>query len=143
MQPRITLITLGVGDLERALRFYRDGLGWPLSSASVEGDVAFFRTDGAVLALYPRELLAADAHLPPDGSGFGGIALAQNVRSRAEVDAVLAQAMAAGGAILKPAVEAEWGGYHGYFADLDGYPWEIAWNPGFPINPDGSLDLPI
>jgi uncharacterized protein len=143
MQPRITLITLGVGDLERAQRFYRDGLGWPLSSASVEGDVAFFRTDGAVLALYPRELLAADAHLPPDGSGFGGIALAQNVRSRAEVDAVLAQAVAAGGAILKPAVEAEWGGYHGYFADLDGYPWEIAWNPGFPINPDGSLDLPI
>jgi uncharacterized protein len=142
MQPRITLITLGVGDLERALRFYRDGLGWPLSSASVEGDVAFFRTDGAVLALYPRELLAADAHLPPDGSGFGGIALAQNVRSRAEVDAVLAQAVAAGGAILKPAVEAEWGGYHGYFADLDGYPWEIAWNPGFPIKPDGNLDLP-
>jgi uncharacterized protein len=142
MQPRITLITLGVGDLERAQRFYRDGLGWPLSSASVEGDVAFFRTDGAVLALYPRELLAADAHLPPDGSGFGGIALAQNVRSRAEVDAVLAQAVAAGGAILKPAVEAEWGGYHGYFADLDGYPWEIAWNPGFPIKADGSLDLP-
>jgi uncharacterized protein len=142
MQPRITLITLGVRDLDRALRFYRDGLGWPLSSASVEGDVAFFRTGGAVLALYPRELLAADAHLPAEGSGFGGIALAQNVRSRAEVDAVLAQAVGAGGTILKAAVEAEWGGYHGYFADLDGYPWEIAWNPGFPINADGSLDLP-
>ncbi len=142
MEPRITLITLGVRNLERALRFYRDGLGWPVSSASVAGEVVFFRSSGAILALYPRELLAADAHLPADGAGFGGIALAQNVRERDQVDAVLAQAVAAGGALLKPAVEAEWGGYHGYFADPDGYPWEIAWNPGFPFAPDGSLDLP-
>ena len=142
MEPRISLITLGVGDLDRSLRFYRDGLGWPVSSASVEGEVAFFRSSGAVLALYPRHLLAADMHVPPDGSGFGGIALAQNVREKAEVDVILAQAHAAGGSILKPAEEAEWGGYHGYFADLDGYPWEIAWNPGFPMRPDGSIILP-
>jgi catechol 2,3-dioxygenase-like lactoylglutathione lyase family enzyme len=143
MEPRITLVTLGVRDLDRSLRFYRDGLGWPVSSASVEGEVVFFRSSGAVLALYPRELLAKDAHLPPDGSGFGGIALAQNVHERAEVDAILAQATAAGGTILKPAEQADWGGYHGYFADPDGFPWEIAWNPGFPFAPDGSLDLPI
>jgi uncharacterized protein len=142
MEPRISLITLGVQDLDRALQFYRDGLGWPVSSASVEGDVAFFRSRGAVLALYPRHLLAADAHLPPDGSGFGGIALAQNVGDRAEVDAILARAEAAGGSILKPAEQAEWGGYHGYFADPDGYLWEIAWNPGFPMRPDGSIILP-
>jgi uncharacterized protein len=95
-----------------------------------------------VLALYPRDLLAADAHLPPDGSGFGGIAFAQNVRERTDVDAILAQAAAAGGLILKPAEDAEWGGYHGYFADPDGYPWEIAWNPGFALRPDGSIILP-
>jgi catechol 2,3-dioxygenase-like lactoylglutathione lyase family enzyme len=142
LEPRITLITLGVRDLDRALRFYRDGLGWPVSSASVAGEVAFLRSHGAVLALYPRDLLAIDAHLPAEGSGFGGIALAHNVHQRADVDTILAQAMAAGGSILKPAVEAEWGGYHGYFADPDGFPWEIAWNPGFPFAPDGSLDLP-
>src|ERR1700680_2773554 len=116
MEPRITLITLGVADLDRALRFYRDGLGWPASSASVAGEVVFFRSSGAILALYPRHLLAADAHLPAEGSGFGGIALAHNVHARDEVDAILAQAVAAGGSILKPAVTAEWGGYHGYFA---------------------------
>src|SRR6202521_1071943 len=132
MEPRISLITLGVGDLDRSLRFYRDGLGWPPSSAGVEGEVVFFRSTGAVLALYPRHLLAADMHAPPESSGFGGIALAQNVRERADVDAILAQAEAAGGSILKPSREAEWGGYHGYFADPDGSPWEIAWNPGFP-----------
>lgn len=143
MEPRITLITLGVRDLDRALRFYRDGLGWPLSSASVAGEVVFFRSGGAVLALYPRDLLASDAHVPAEGSGFGGIALAHNVHERGEVDAILAQATAAGGSILKPAEEADWGGYHGYFADPDGFPWEIAWNPGFPFARDGSLDLPV
>jgi catechol 2,3-dioxygenase-like lactoylglutathione lyase family enzyme len=142
VEPRITLITLGVRDLDRALRFYRDGLGWPVSSASVEGEVAFFRSLGCILALYPRALLAQDAHVADDGSGFGGIALAQNVRERGDVDAILAQALASGGSILKPGTQAEWGGYHGYFADPDGHPWEIAWNPGFPFAPDGSLDLP-
>src|SRR3954464_518825 len=100
MEPRISLITLGVADLARAVRFYRDGLSWPRSS--VGGDeVAFFKTGGVILALYPRILLAADAHLPAEGSGFGGIALAHNVATREEVDAVLAQAVAAGGTLLK------------------------------------------
>lgn len=141
MEPRISLITLGVHDLRRAVRFYRDGLGWPLSS--VGGDeIAFFRTGGAVLALYPRDLLAADANLPGTGSGFGGMTLAHNVASKEQVDAVLATARAAGAEILKPAVDASWGGYAGYFADVDGYPWEVAWNPHFPLAADGTVLLP-
>ncbi len=145
IEPRITLITLGVDDLARSVAFYRDGLGFPLSSASVEGEVAFVRTGGAVLALWWREKLADDANLP-DRRGawkeFGGIALAHNVRVRGEVDAVLAQAVAAGARLLKPAADAEWGGRSGYFADPDGHPWEVAWNPGFPFAEDGSVILP-
>jgi len=141
MEPYISLITLGVVDLERALRFYRDGLGWPLSSASGE-DIAFFRTGGVALALYPRALLAADARLDATGAGFGGIALAHNVPSEEAVDRVLAAVAAAGGTILKPAQRAEWGGYSGYFADPDGYPWEVAWNAGFPLGADGRVHLP-
>ncbi len=141
MDARISLITLGVAELDRARRFYRDGLSWPLSSASTD-EVAFFRTGGAVLALWPRPLLAADANLPPEGSGFGGIALAHNVATRERVDAVMAEAVAAGGTVLKTPADAEWGGYTGYFADPDGYPWEVAWNPFFPMAPDGSLQLP-
>ena len=141
MEARISLVTLGVDDLRRALRFYRDGLGWPLSSASGE-DTAFFRTAGVILALYPRELLAADAHLAPSGSGFGGITLAHNVAQREDVERVLAEAIAAGGTLLKAAEDTSWGGRSGYFADPDGYPWEVAWNPHFPFAPDGSLRLP-
>jgi uncharacterized protein len=141
MEPRISLVTLGVQDLPRAVRFYRDGLGWPMSSAG-DGNVAFFRTGGAVLALYPRDLLAADASMTPEGSGFGGITLAHNVATKEQVDAVLAQARAAGARILKPAEEAVWGGYSGYFADPDGHPWEVAWNPHFPLGPDGNVQLP-
>ncbi len=143
MEPRVSFITLGVGDLERSLRFYRDGLGWPVSSGSVEHVVAFFRTGGVVLALFPRTDLAADAGIAPAGSGFCGIALAHNVRTREEVDAVLALAVAAGGSLLKPGVDASWGGYSGYFADPDGFPWEIAWNPGFPLDEDGKVQLPV
>lgn len=141
MQPCLNLVTLGVDDLPRATAFYRDGLGWPLSSASQES-VSFFRNAGAVLALYPRTLLAEDALVSPDGSGFGGIALAWNVPERADVDEVLRLAEIAGATILKPAQDAFWGGYHGYFADLDGYPWEIAWNPFFPLRQDGSVQIP-
>ncbi len=141
MEPRISLITLGVADLSRALRFYRDGLGWPLSRASV-GDIAFFQAGGVILALYPRTLLAADARQPDEGHGFGGITLAHNVRQKADVDRVLTDAVTAGGHLLKPAEEADWGGYSGYFADPDGHPWEVAWNPFFSFNPDGSLYLP-
>lgn len=141
MEPRISLVTLGVDDLQRAVRFYRDGLGWPLSSASSD-EVAFFRTGGVVLGLYPRDLLAEDANLPSGGSGFGGITLAHNVREQSEVERVLARATAAGASLLKPAQATTWGGYHGYFADPDGHPWEVAWNPFFPFGPDGALVLP-
>ncbi|MBI4498856.1 MAG: VOC family protein [Chloroflexi bacterium] len=141
MEARVSLVTLGVQDLQRALRFYRDGLGWPLSSASSD-EIAFLRTGGVVLALFPREALAADAHVAAAGSGFGGMTLAHNVRSKEVVDTVLAEAVAAGGTLLKPAEEASWGGYAGYFADPDGFPWEVAWNPHFPLAPDGSLRLP-
>lgn len=140
MQPRLTIITLGVKDLNKAIRFYRDGLGWPLSSASV-GDFAIFKlATGTALALYPRKLLAEDTKLKDNG-GFGGITLAQNAATRDEVDGALAAAVKAGGKLLKSAREAEWGGYSGYFADPDGHPWEVAWNPFFELN-EGKLELP-
>jgi uncharacterized protein len=141
MEPRLNIITLGVRDVSRAVSFYKDGLGWPLSSAS-EGDFAVFKlTTGTALALYPRSLLAEDASLK-DGIGFGGITLAQNVSDKKTVDRVLSKAVKAGGLLLKAAQEAEWGGYSGYFADPDGHPWEVAWNPFF-ILEDGQLQLPI
>jgi catechol 2,3-dioxygenase-like lactoylglutathione lyase family enzyme len=141
VEPRISLITLGVRDLPRAVAFYRDGLGWPMSSVSGE-EVAFFRTSGAVFALWLRNRLVEDAGLEADGSGFGGIALAYNARSMEEVDAVLEQAVAAGATMTKRATSTEWGGYNGYFTDPDGYLWEVAWNPGFPLGPDGALQIP-
>lgn len=104
--------------------------------------VAFFQIGGSVFGLYPRDKLAEDAQIPPQGSGFGGITLAHNVRSKEEADRVLAEALAAGGKLLKPAQDVFWGGYSGYFADPDGHPWEIAWNPFFEILEDGSIKLP-
>lgn len=140
MEPRLNIVTLGVRDLDKSIRFYRDGLGWPLSSASA-GDFAIFKlsTDTA-LALYPRELLALDANVVDPG-GFGGITLAQNVATREEVDLALSQAIKSGGTITKPAQATEWGGYSGYFADPDGHPWEIAWNPHIGLD-KGCLVLP-
>lgn len=139
MEPRLNIVTLGVRDLERAVSFYRDGLKWPQSSASV-GDFAIFKlSTGTALALYPRHLLAADANVT-DSGGFGGITLAQNVPDKKTVDRVLAQAVKAGGTLLKAAQTAEWGGYSGYFADPDGHPWEVAWNPFFVLE-DGQLRL--
>ena len=102
----------------------------------------FFQVGGLALALYPRIALAKDANVSPDGLGFCGITLAYNTRTRGEVDAVLAQAGAAGAKLLKPAQEAFWGGYSGYFADPDGFLWEVAWNPFFPIAEDGSIQIP-
>jgi len=127
MEPRITLVTLGVADLDRAIAFYRDGLGLPQRP----GEGVFFETRGTWLALFPRDELAHDAGVAAQGAGFRGFALAHNVRTRDEVEAVLAQAVAAGGRLVKPAGEAFWGGYHGYFADPDGFLWEVAWNPFF------------
>ena len=143
MEPRLSLITLGVTDFDRSLHFYRDGLGFPVSSAS-QGDVAFFKTGGIVLAIYPRDKLAEDAMLTDSGqpSGFSGITLAHNVREKSQVAEVLNQAAAAGARIVKPAQDVFWGGHSGYFADPDGHLWEVAWNPGFPIGPDGALVLP-
>ena len=141
MEPRLSLVTLGVRDLERALGFYRDGLGWRPSSASTQ-ETIFFDLNGLVLTLWPRHLLAEDARLPEAGSGFAGFTLAHNVASQAEVDSTLEQARAAGATILKPGTAAEWGGYSGYFADPDGFAWEVAWNPFFPLQPDGRVSLP-
>ncbi|MFZ5789962.1 MAG: VOC family protein [Pseudomonadota bacterium] len=140
MEPRISLVTLGVSDIARSRRFY-EGLGLKASAAGNDS-VAFFQMGGIVLAVWGRGDLARDAGLPEPASGFGGVALAHNVRLRAEVDTVLAEAERAGGRILKPAEDAFWGGYSGYFADPDGHPWEVAWNPHFAIAPDGSLRLP-
>ena len=130
MEPRLSLVTLGVADLARAIAFYRDGLGLPLRPESA-GDVAFFGLAGVWLALYPRNALAEDASSAPEGSGFRGFTLAHNVRSEAEVDTLLAQACAAGATLVKAAQKTFWGGYSGYFADPDGFLWEVAHNPHF------------
>jgi catechol 2,3-dioxygenase-like lactoylglutathione lyase family enzyme len=138
MEQRLSLVTLGVADLDRSRRFY-EALGWRRHGAHAE--VVFFQAGGMVLALWSRQLLAADAHVPAEGSGFAGIALAYNTRSREEVDAVLDEARAAGATIPKPAEDASWGGYTGYFADPDGHLWEVAWNPDWTIAEDGSVRL--
>ena len=140
MEPRLTLVTLGVRDLDVARRFY-EALGWT-RSVRAAGGVAFFQAGGVVLSLYPRDDLAKDAQIASEGGGFCGFALAHNVREREEVDSALAGAVKAGARLLKPAQEAFWGGYSGYFADPDGFPWEVAWNPGFPLDDAGVLQLP-
>lgn len=141
MEPRITVITLGVADLERSRQFYRDALGWPESSAG-GAEIAFMRTRGVVLALYPLTELAADANLRVGSGGFGGITLAHNVATRDEVERVLDEAVRAGATLLKPATDAPWGGRSGYFADPDNYPWEVAWVPGFALDARGAIQLP-
>jgi uncharacterized protein len=138
MEQRLSLVTLGVADLDRSRRFY-EALGWRRSGD--QADVVFFQAAGMVLALWSRAALAADARVPAEGSGFAGIALAYNARTREEVDAVLAEAKAAGAEITKPAEKVFWGGYAGYFADPDGHLWEVAWNPYWTIAEDGSVRL--
>lgn len=139
MESRISIITLGVADLPKAIRFYRDGLGFP-TNAKDDDPIAFFTTSGTRLALYPLNDLATD--IGPGVSaakGFGGITLAHNVRRKEEVTEVLALAERAGGKIVKPAHDTFWGGYGGYFADLDGYYWEVAWGPMFDFDSQGAL----
>jgi catechol 2,3-dioxygenase-like lactoylglutathione lyase family enzyme len=131
MEPRVSFITLGVRDLARATSFYKDVLRLP-QLPSPPGVVSFFEMGKTWLSLFPREDLAADAGVPAEGSGFPGFALAHNVRSMEEVDRLLAEAAAGGGRIVKPGHETDWGGYAGYFADPDGFLWEVAWNPKFP-----------
>ena len=143
MEPRVSLVTLGVSDLKRAVGFYRDGLGWPKSQ--VGGDeVAFFKTDGVVIALFPRTSFAADADVDiadVEHGGFTRFSLAHNVVEEGQVDSVLADAAQAGATIVKEAQEVFFG-RHGFFADPDGFLWEVAWNPSFRMAADGSIELP-
>ena len=132
MEPRISIFTLGVADLERSTEFYQEGLGLPRYAWG--GDIAFFETAATWLALFPREALAEDAGVPALGSGFSGVTLAHVVRSRAAVGRLMDQAVAAGAQLIKPPEEKSRGGYSGYFADPDGFLWEIAWNPHFPLD---------
>jgi catechol 2,3-dioxygenase-like lactoylglutathione lyase family enzyme len=139
MEQRLSLVTLGVADLDRSRRFY-EALGWQRSNK--EAEVVFFQAGALILGLWSRDCLAEDAGVPAAGDGFRAIALAYNTRTREEVDAVLGEAKAAGATITKPAEDAFWGGYTGYFADPDGHLWEVAWNPHWTIAEDGSVRLP-
>lgn len=140
MQLRLSLITLGVVDVARARQFY-EAMGLTASSAS-QAEVAFFQLGNVVLALFGRADLAKDANVPDSRPGFSGVALAWNVPSEREVDEALAQAVAAGGQLVKPASKVFWGGYSGYFSDPDGHLWEVAWNPFFPLDSAGRVSLP-
>ncbi|HEX9713825.1 MAG TPA: VOC family protein [Actinomycetota bacterium] len=137
---RISIVTLGVGDLARAQRFY-EALGWERCSASNEA-ICWFRTADSYLGLFPFEQLAADAAIrDPARGSFGGVTLAINVEGGDAVDAALLAAQEAGATIIKPAERADWGGYSGYFADPDGHLWEVAHNPHFPIGADGRIRI--
>ena len=138
MEPRISLITLGVENLARARAFY-EALGWR-SSAGEGDEVVFFQAGGMILGLWSRNSLAEDSVLPDNG-GFGGITLAHNVASPAEVDRVISEARSAGARIAREPAETFWGGYSGLFHDLDGHPWEVAHNPGWTLAVDGQVTL--
>jgi len=139
MEQRVSLVTLGVGDLARGRAFY-EALGWSTNAAPGD-DVVFFAAGGMVVALWDRAALAEDSGVG-DSGGWGGVTLAHNVRSPAEVDAVMEEARAAGATIAREAGETFWGGYSGAFADPDGHPWEVAHNPRWTIEDDGSITLP-
>jgi catechol 2,3-dioxygenase-like lactoylglutathione lyase family enzyme len=137
MEQRVSLITLGVRELARSRRFYQ-ALGW---DPGFDGDdVIFFQAGCMIVALWDRAHLADDSGVE-DSGGWGGVALAYNTRSPQEVDAIMAEAEAAGAAISRPAGETFWGGYSGVFVDPDGHPWEVAHNPGWRVNDDGSVSL--
>ncbi len=138
MEQRLSLVTLGVSDLARARAFY-EALGW--RAAGDDPDVVFFQASGMVLALWGRQELAADS-VVEDNGGWGGITLAYNTRSRDEVDQVLAEAARAGGLVRRAGAETFWGGYSGLFSDPDGHCWEVAHNPFWTVNADGSTLLP-
>jgi uncharacterized protein len=138
VEQRVSLITLGVEDLGRARAFY-EALGWTTNAAQ-EDDVVFFQAGGMIFALWGRAQLAEDSGVT-DGGGWGGITPAHNVRSPEEVDAVIAEARAAGARIAREGAPTFWGGYTGVFVDPDGHPWEIAHNPHWTIAADGSISL--
>ena len=139
MEPRISIITLGVADLKRSYDFYTS-LGLP-TSKKPDSSIIFFKTNGVCLALFPFDKLAQDvsSDLKPVPSEFSGITLAHNTKERSEVDIIMQLAENAGGKVVKPAQEASWGGYSGYFSDPDGYLWEVAYSDGWEFNEDGSL----
>lgn len=141
MKPRINLVTLGVADLAAARLFYQR-LGFVASPAGND-DVAFFDANGIVLGLFGHEALANDANLPAQPPpAFRGVSLAWNAASEAEVDAIIAHAVACGASLVKPPHKVFWGGYSGYFADPDGHLWEVAFNPFFPLDGEGRIALP-
>jgi catechol 2,3-dioxygenase-like lactoylglutathione lyase family enzyme len=137
MEQRVSLVTLGVADLPRARAFY-EALGWRAGNDSA--DVVFFQAGGMILALWSRASLAEDSGVE-DGGGWGGVTLAYNVRSPAEVDAAVEEARRAGAAIVREPAETFWGGYSAIFLDPDGHPWEVAHNPGWTLGPDGAVSL--
>jgi uncharacterized protein len=142
MEQRLSLVSLGVADVAAATAFY-ERLGWQRSVANSNENITFFQLGGIILGLYGGQALADDIGIEySDRLGFNNITLAFNTRSREDVEAVLQEAEAAGGEIIKPAEEAFWGGYSGYFSDPDGHHWEVAWNPFFPIAEDGAIQLP-
>jgi predicted lactoylglutathione lyase len=139
MEQRVSLVTLGVSDLAHARAFY-EALGWK-TGAGPDDDVVFFQSGGMIVALWSRASLAEDSSVE-DSGGWGGVTLAMNVRSPAEVDAVIAEAETAGATIPRHGAETFWGGYSGIFVDPDGHPWEVAHNPHWTIADDGSITLP-
>ena len=140
MNQRLHLVTLGVRDFEKSKKFYEETLGWKPASASND-DVAFFQAGGVVFAIYPREKLAEDALTSAMGSGFAGFTLAHNAKSESEVDEIIADLNSKGVKIVKEPQKVFWGGYSSYFADPDGYLWEVAYNPFFPFDENGNLKL--
>lgn len=140
MNQHLHLVTLGVRDLKKSVAFYTEILGWKPSSSSND-DVAFIQAGGVVLSIYPREKLAEDARVSPEGNGFSGITLAYNAQSEAEVDEIIGDLKSQGVKIVKEPQKVFWGGYSSYFADPNGYLWEVAYNPFFPFDENGNLKL--
>ncbi|QDU79420.1 fosfomycin resistance protein FosB [Polystyrenella longa] len=138
MEPRVSMLGLGVHDLKKSVEFYEQGLGFSLASSSNE-NIAFFNLSNLVLSLYPWDKLAEDASVPAEGTGFRGVTIAHNVRSKEEVSEILKLAESAGGNIVKPAQDVFWGGHSGYFADIDGHLWEVAWNPKAILDQAGGM----
>ena len=140
MNQHLHLITLGVRDFAKSYKFYTEILGWKPAGAS-QVDTAFFQAGGIILSIYPREKLAEDALVLPEGHGFSGITVAYNAQSQTEVDEIISDLKAKGVKILKEPQKVFWGGYSSYFADPDGYCWEVAYNPFFPFDENGNLKL--
>ena len=138
MKPKISMITLGLSDLDKSIKFYKEGLGFPRMESSPE--IAFFTLNGSWLSLYIRESLAEDATVSPEGSGFNGFTLSHNVASESEVDQIIEHSVSVGGILVKTPQKVFGGGYSGYFKDPDGYLWEVAHNPHFWVGPEDEHD---